>query len=204
MPKVSLTKTLLLTAGAAVGALLFAPKSGKETREDLKIEAQRLSRKTKEKTYELKEDFKESYAEAQQELEHERAVADQKQAELGHTIDEIERELEAEQGQNLQTSPESAEDLGDVRGTAQDPEQDQVVPKEELDEALHDNYLSDEEDFDVNEKEVERTTESGDVAGTTQEPNEDQAVPSDELDEALHDNYLSNDEDFDVNEDEIK
>lgn len=152
MPKVSLTKTLFLTAGAAVGALLFAPQSGKETREDLKVEAKRLSRKTKEKTYELKEDFKESYAEAQQELEHERAVTDQKQAELGQTIDEIERELEAEQGRNLQATPESPEDLGNVRNTNQEPEQDQVVPKEELDEALHDNYLTDDDEFDINEK----------------------------------------------------
>jgi len=157
MPKVSLSKTILLTVGAAVGALLFAPKSGKETRKDLKVEAEKLAQTTKEKAADLKNDFQESYTEAQQELDQERAIANQKQAELSQTIDEIEKELETEQGGELQATPKSVEreiDLGNVRGTVQDPDQDEVVPKEELDESLHDNYLSDDEEFDVNKDQI--------------------------------------------------
>jgi len=157
MPKVSLSKTILLTAGAVIGALLFAPKSGKELRKDLKEETSKLSQTAKEKATDLKNDFQESYAEAQQELDQERAIANQKQDELNQTVDEIERELETEQGGELQATPESVArevDFGDVKGTAQDPEQDEVVPKDELDEALHDNYLSEDEDFDVNKNEI--------------------------------------------------
>lgn len=45
-------------------------------------------------------------------------------------------------------------ETGNVVGTAQEPNEDQAVPSDELDEALHDNYLSNDEDFDVNEDEI--------------------------------------------------
>lgn len=158
MPKVSLSKTILLTAGAAFTALLFAPKSGKEFRQDLKVEAEKLGDKTKKQAQYLKEDFKESYAEAQQEVEQERELMDQKQAELARTIEDIESDIETEeQTPSLAATPESVTkdiDLGNVRGTVQEPTKDQVVPSGELDEALHDNYLSNDEKFDVDEEEV--------------------------------------------------
>lgn len=165
MPKVSLTKAVLMSAASAFAALVFAPKNGKEFRADLKDEALKLKDSGEEKAHELVDDFKTSYMEAEKELESEQAKLDAKQAKLNQTIEEIERDLalsEAERQGTAQSDAVSAsqamytdDKLGDVKDTALEPEQDQAIPKDKVDEALHDNYLSDDEDFDINKSKAE-------------------------------------------------
>lgn len=165
MPKVSLSKAILMSAASAFTALLFAPKRGKEFREDLKDEAVKLKDTGGEKAHELVDDFKTSYMEAERELESEQAKLDAKQAKLNQTIEEIERDLalsEAERQGTVQADAVSAshavytdDKLGDVKDTPLEPEHDQAIPADKVDEALHDNYLSDDEDFDLNESDID-------------------------------------------------
>ncbi|OJF97171.1 YtxH domain-containing protein [Alkalibacterium sp. 20] len=165
MPKVSLSKAVFMSAASAFTALLFAPKRGKEFREDLKDEAIKLKDSGEEKAQELVEDFKTSYIEAERELESEQAKLDAKQAKLNQTIDEIERDLalsDAERQGTTEADAVSASQaiytdhkVGDVKDTALEPEHDQAIPKDKVDEALHDNYLSDDEDFEIDESSVE-------------------------------------------------
>lgn len=165
MPKVSYTKAILMSATAAFAALLFAPKSGKEFRKDLKDEAIKLKDTSEEKAYELVDDFKASYMEAERELESEQAKLDAKQARLSQTIEEIEKDLalsEADRqatpvvdGATASHAVYANEQLGDVKDTPLEPEKDQVIPKDQLDKALHDNYLSEDEDFEVDEKNLD-------------------------------------------------
>lgn len=165
MPKVSLSKTLFLTAGAAVGALLLAPKSGKELRQDIKREAKRLSGEAKVYAGNLKDDFEDAYEEAKEQAQYEKEVVARQEAELAQTIAEIEHELEAREAESHANRPVASNegdldnvpdnvleevDLGDVKDTTQEPEQDQVVPSDRLDEALEDQNLEDDSDFQVN------------------------------------------------------
>lgn len=157
MPKVSLTKAILFSAASAFTALLLAPKDGKAFREDLKQEASKLKDSGEEKAHELVDDFKASYLEAEKELESEQAKLDAKQAKLSQTIEEIERDLamsESERQTDTVVDPAAAshamyadDSVGDVKDTPLEPEHDQAIPKDKVDEALHDNYLSDNDDF---------------------------------------------------------
>ena len=160
MPKVSLSKTIFLTAGAALGALLFAPKSGKELRKDLKKEAKRLGGEAKVYANNLKDDFDEAYQEAKVQAQEEKEEAAKQEEELARTIAEIEQELEErdqvtrqdDQG-DLNRVPDNVLedlDLGDTKNTSQEPDQDQVVPRGELDEALDDQDLEDDPSFQAN------------------------------------------------------
>ncbi|MFO8069675.1 MAG: YtxH domain-containing protein [Alkalibacterium sp.] len=161
MPKVSLSRAVLMSAASAFAALLFAPKRGKEFREDLKDEALKLKDSSEEKAQDLVDDFKTSYMEAERELESEQAKLDAKQAKLNQTIEEIERDLalsEAERQGTIEADAISAsqamytdDKIGDVKDTALEPEHDQAIPKDKVDEALHDNALSDDEDFQIDE-----------------------------------------------------
>lgn len=165
MPKVSLSKAVLMSAASAFAALLFAPKKGKDFREDLKEEAVKLKDSGEEKAHELVDDFKTSYMEAERELETEQAKLDAKQAKLNQTIEEIERDLalsEAERQKSSELDAATASQavytdtkVGDVKDTALEPEHDQVIPKDKIDEALHDNYLSDNADFDINKSDLD-------------------------------------------------
>ncbi|WP_423190350.1 YtxH domain-containing protein [Alkalibacterium sp. f15] len=165
MPKVSLSKAVFMSAASAFTALLFAPKRGKEFREDLKDEAIKLKDSGEEKAQELVEDFKTSYIEAEKELESEQAKLDAKQAKLNQTIEEIERDLalsDAERQGTTEAEAVSASQaiytdhkMGDVKDTTLEPEHDQAIPKDKVDEALHDNALSDDTDFEINESAVE-------------------------------------------------
>lgn len=160
MPKVSLTKAVLLSAASAFTALLLAPKPGKAFRQDLKEEALKLKDTGEEKAHELVDDFKASYMEAERELESEQAKLDAKQAKLSQTIEEIERDLARSEAENqddtIVVDPAAAshamyadDKTGDVKNTPLEPEQGQAIPKDKVDEALHDNYLSDNEDFQL-------------------------------------------------------
>lgn len=165
MPKVSLTKALFMSAASAAAALLLAPKSGKELRAELKTEAEKLKETGEEKAHELVEDFKESYLEVEQELEEEQAKLDAKQAQLSQTIEEIEKDLAHKHAETQEDTVIDAaqashavyedEKLGDVKDTPLEPEKDQAIPKDKVDEALHDNYLSNDEDFKLDKKDVE-------------------------------------------------
>jgi len=170
MPKVSLTKAVLMSAASAFAALMFAPKDGKAFRSDLKDEAVKLKDSGEEKAHELVDDFKTSYMEAEKELESEQAKLDAKQAKLNQTIEEIERDLALSEAER-QTTPEvdaaaasqavyTDDKLGDVKDTPLEPEQDQAIPKDKVDEALHDNYLSDDKDFDIDKSEAEGEEEA--------------------------------------------
>lgn len=93
MPKLNLTSSLFLAAGAAIGALLFAPKSGEELRKDLKKEADRLSEQARQVADDFKEDLNDAYHQAKSEVAEDKLALEQKKEELGHTVREIEREL---------------------------------------------------------------------------------------------------------------
>lgn len=164
MPKISLTKALLISAGAAFTALLFAPKSGNELRAELKAEAKKWKETGEEKAHELVDDFKESYLEVEKELDEEQAKLDAKQAQLSQTIEEIEKDLVGKNDDPVEDTvidPARAshavyddENPGNVKGTALEPTEDQVIPKDKADEALHDNYLSDDDDFHLDKNQV--------------------------------------------------
>lgn len=78
---------------AALVALLFAPKSGEELREDLKEKAKDTKDSVQKGTGHLVEDFKTSYFEAVDEVEKELDNLSDKQEKLRDTISSIEDEL---------------------------------------------------------------------------------------------------------------
>lgn len=93
MKKNNWSLALLIGLISAAIALLFAPKSGKELRRDLKNKANETKDSVKSGTENLKNDFRESYFEAEKEVEIELAHLDQRQRELRNTISSIEKEL---------------------------------------------------------------------------------------------------------------
>lgn len=93
MKKNNWSLALLVGLISATVALLFAPKSGKELRQDLKEKTNETKDSVKTGTQNLKNDFKESYFEAEQEVEIELAHLDKRQRELRETISSIEKEL---------------------------------------------------------------------------------------------------------------
>lgn len=86
---------LILLTGviSAVVALLFAPKSGKELRNDIKDKALETKDSVQTGKEHLVEDFKQSYLEAANEVEIELAHLDNRQRELNETIASIEKDL---------------------------------------------------------------------------------------------------------------
>lgn len=170
MPKISLTKAVLLSAASAFTALLFAPKTGDQFRKELKSEAVKLKDSSGDKATKLMDDFRESYVEADQELQAEQEDMDAKQEQLNKTIEEIERDLAQKQSAQNESVIDPArashamyddETMGDVKGTPLEPSKDQAIPKDKVDEALHDNYLSkDDEDYKLNQKNLEDEKEA--------------------------------------------
>lgn len=156
MPKVSLSKTLLLSAVSAGVALLFAPKSGKELRADLKEEAVKAKDKGMEYANDFVNDLKESYEEVETEMARENP-------ELAQKIDEIEQDLYLQEAEvqdpvvnpdlslSAPVEPTAETEDGNVRGTPMEPDEDQTIPSDELDEALSDNYLSDEDEINTDD-----------------------------------------------------
>lgn len=93
----SFTRTLFVGAAAAVTALLLAPKSGKELREDIKAQANDLKDQAMNQASELKgqamdqvnsfaEEVKQSYKEVEEEISY-------TDPELAATIEDIETDL---------------------------------------------------------------------------------------------------------------
>lgn len=80
----------LISAGIA---LLFAPHSGKVTRQKLKFQAQDMKDSIDTNKENLMEDFKSSYFEAVDEVEKEHSLLNERQQQLKETISSIENEL---------------------------------------------------------------------------------------------------------------
>ena len=87
--------SLIILAGtvSAVVALLFAPKSGKELRSDIKEKASETKDSMQSGKEHLVSDFKQSYFEAADEVEKELIHLDDRQRELNETITSIEQDL---------------------------------------------------------------------------------------------------------------
>lgn len=108
-----ITKMILLPVAAAAAALLFAPKSGKELRADIK-----------DYFMDLKEEGMDAYNEAKAELQEE---------------DSSDSGSNSESSQNYSSAEEDpAAGVGDVKGTPYEPHEDQTVPANQLEEALED------------------------------------------------------------------
>lgn len=88
MPKNNVGTTILIGIAAAATALLFAPKSGKELRSDLKDQGMQYKDKAMEKADELTKEFKQTYDEVEEEMNY--ASPD---PELTETIEDIETDL---------------------------------------------------------------------------------------------------------------
>jgi len=78
----SFTRTLFVGAAAAVTALLLAPKSGKELRKDLKIQANDLKDQAMDQVNSFTEEVKQSYKEVEEEISY-------TDPELAATIEDI-------------------------------------------------------------------------------------------------------------------
>jgi gas vesicle protein len=68
MSKNNFMSTLFVGAAAAITALLFAPKSGKELRNDIKEEALSMKDQTMDKVNELADEVKVAYQEVEEEI----------------------------------------------------------------------------------------------------------------------------------------
>lgn len=93
MKKNNLGLIILTGAASAIVALLFAPKSGKELRKDIKEKSLEARDNVQENKDNLVNDFKQSYFEAADEVETELAHLDKRQQELNQTISSIEKDL---------------------------------------------------------------------------------------------------------------
>lgn len=78
---------------SALVAILFAPKSGKKMRDDLKEKAKDTKDSVQKGTENLVDDFKDSYFEAVDEVEKELDLLSDRQSDLRETISSIENEL---------------------------------------------------------------------------------------------------------------
>lgn len=85
--------TILVGVIASGVAMLFAPKSGKELRNDIKQKSLKTKDSIQDSAQNLKHDFKQSYFEAAEEVENELITLDKRQRELNATITSIEEDL---------------------------------------------------------------------------------------------------------------
>ena len=88
----SFTRTLFVGAAAAVTALLLAPKSGKELRQDIKAQANDLKEQAMDQVNSFADEVKQSYKEVEEEISY-------TDPELAATIEDIETDL------NLHSEP---------------------------------------------------------------------------------------------------
>lgn len=93
MKKNNLGLIVLAGAVSAIVALLFAPKSGKELRKDIKDKSLEAKDNVQDGKDQLVNDFKQSYFEAADEVETELAHLDNRQRKLNQTITSIEDDL---------------------------------------------------------------------------------------------------------------
>ena len=126
-------KMILVPTVAAVTALLFAPKSGKELRGDIKNYFS-----------ELKEDYADAVDEVKLEI-HNDDLSDlisKSQTDSDHSDNSSSpKEDSSDSGSNSESSQKyssAAAGVGDVKGTPYEPHEDQTVPADQLEEALED------------------------------------------------------------------
>ena len=93
MKKTNWGIVILAAIASAIITLLFAPKSGEETRKELKHRAKDTKQSIKTSKDHLIVDFKQSYFEAAEEVEIEMAHLEKRQRELNETIASIENDL---------------------------------------------------------------------------------------------------------------
>lgn len=111
---------IIASAAAATVALLFAPKSGKELRDDIKNKAVNLKDTGTAKVQEMKDEFNQSYHEA---------------------------DLVSEVANIPPASDDPAAGVGNVHGTPYESTTDETVPADKLDEALADQGVSSEDEL---------------------------------------------------------
>lgn len=99
-------KTLIVGLAAAATALLFAPKSGRELREDLKEQGLDLKDKAMDRVNELADEFKQTYQEVGEEMDY--ANPD---PELSETIADIENDLYHPHQEKADVMPPEPTDL---------------------------------------------------------------------------------------------
>lgn len=100
-------KTLVVGLAAAATALLFAPKSGKELREDLKEQGLAVKDKAMTKANELADEFKQTYHEVEEEINY--ANPD---PELEEIIADIETDLYHPNQEKAEVLPPEPIDVG--------------------------------------------------------------------------------------------
>lgn len=163
--KMEIAKMILLPAAGAVAALLLAPKSGKELRKDIKNKFSDVTETSMEKAQEWKEvgmekaqhlkevssekahDWKETGMEKAQDLkeagtEKMSRVADQAKEMKDEYVGKAE---EAFDSSDMENDPVVTE--GNVHGSADEPNEDQTIPADKLDEALEDVGVDSEDEL---------------------------------------------------------
>lgn len=136
----------LLVGGASAGiALLFAPKSGKELRGDLKDSADDLAKTGKVALDNLSEDIKTSIKEVQ---EKETVTRESDKKALEESIIEQEQKLAEEIAENSETAVTEEGEITSIerpRGEVEEKEKEvghfEVTPEDELTDALEDQNI---------------------------------------------------------------
>lgn len=99
MSKNNYMSTLFVGAAAAITALLFAPKSGKELRNDIKEEALTMKDQAMDKVNELADEVKVAYQEVEEEIYYD----DQ---DLSDTVQSIKDDLDTKTDFSDESTPE--------------------------------------------------------------------------------------------------
>ena len=120
-------KMILVPTVAAVTALLFAPKSGKELRGDIKNYFS-----------ELKDDYADAVDEVKLEIHNE---------DLSDLVSKMKPDSDHSENDSS-TKKDPATGVGDVQGTEYDPKEDQTIPADQLDEALEDMGVDSEDELE--------------------------------------------------------
>lgn len=132
--KMELAKLLILPATAAVTALLFAPKSGRELRADIKNSVFDLKDQGMDKAKGLMSRVKEEQDDMMEDDSRGFEIGDEYSSTTSHT-------------DIPDASNDPAAGVGDVKDTPYEPNEDQTVPADKLDEALADVGASTEDEL---------------------------------------------------------
>lgn len=121
MGKNQMGKTLIVGLVSAATAMLLAPKSGRELRQDILDKGMQVKDQAKEKMTDFSDEVKQSY----QEVESEMATKD---IDLKETVNDITTDLNRDQTSNetLATTPEAGQPPIGTGGSTADPSLPQV------------------------------------------------------------------------------
>lgn len=170
---------LFIAAVSAGAALLLAPKSGEETRKDVKREAKKYAEKGKDLANNLQDDIRESVSEIDQDSRYDKtSITDlikQQNDEMSAELDDLETNQQMAYTQDGEVTAVDAPS-GDISNTSYDESGADTVRANKETVTTDDGAVST----------VERP--SGNVTGSAHDTTRDQVVPADQLDEALEDN----------------